>query len=318
MMREELEQQLRNEIADHRQALTELPVNDSFINRLARGQTEARIAEVETDLRDLLEPGLEMVLSGEEADSHRIPANLFARLVGHLERSLVRTGWALSSGATDERQPPVGIERAMALDIVALDAASFHISMRKSMVENLADGRLDLDDESLVEQSVDILLTIFEHAERHTLDEETEDLARRIGGGSARQIQKLMGDLQDSGMDCGFKWASGGSERVVTLTPSSAGYLRDWMRSVEESTDHIRVTGILHGGDDLVGKFKLVDAAENVYEGTASPEVIAGKRFGDTYIANIDVVTAVAGNVGSERQRYILRSLERPPSDPDD
>jgi hypothetical protein len=147
-------------------------------------------------------------------------------------------------------------------------------------------------------------------AEDHLMTQESEELASHLGLGSTRAFQSLMKTFADSDMDAGLDWNSGGSRTAARVTPRSAEFLRNWLASVEEQVEQIDVTGILHGGDDLVGRFKLVGDDGRTFEGKADAELLEGKTFGSRYRARIDVVTSTSDYVGAETARYVLRGLQ--------
>lgn len=304
------EEQARDEIARHRRFIESAGPAEDFASQFARGQLEARIDELEGIIRGEM-PRLDVVLGGEEAEQHRVPAELLGRLIRRLQQGITRIGWAFQAGATDEREPPVAIKRLTSFDVVAFSPSSFRITLQRPMTTDLMAQQLELDvAPELAEMSVGAFMELVGRAQDQSLDEEAEELAHRIGQASAKSVQRLMGDLAQSNMVATFDWRGDGEARAI-VTPETAKGLGDWLRSVEERTRPIEVRGTLHGGDDLVGNFKLVDAAENVYEGKADPEILAGKTFGETYIAALDEVTSVADHIGTTTQKYVLRSLRR-------
>ena len=311
MTREQIERQLSEEITDLRRIMETVALGD-FTGEVVVAQYDARLEFLESALRGLIEPRLDVTFGGDSADQHRVPARFLARVVGRLQQSVTRTGWSFHSGAVDEREPPVPIQRALSLDVVAVSPSSFRITFQNPLEEDLSQQELDLRDPRLLETSIGALLSLFEAAQSEHLTEETEELARRIGKGAAKSVQRLLGDLADSGMSTRFNWA-GEAERSIDVSPDTAGRLRDWLRSVEERTEEIRMVGTLHGGDDLVGRFIFEDLGGTVYEGRAEPDVMAGKRITETYEAVIEVVTAVADHTGVESHSYVLRALHPDP-----
>lgn len=312
MTTRDTENQMRAEIARHRRFSEEAGTPEDFASRLMDGQIEARITSLETDLRGFLEPRLDVTFSGEEAERHRVPANLLGRVITRLQQSVTRVGWTAHAGGSGDGPIPARIEQLMAMDVVALAAGSFRITLQQPLEQDLLEERLELGDPRLIQTSVESLLTLFEAAQLGRLDEDVEEVAQSIGKGAAKTVQRLLNDLAKSGMSTAFDW-KGETEQSVELIPDAAGRLRDWLKSVEERTHEIRVIGTLEMGDHDVGRFKLIDAGGHVYEGKSNPDILAGKSLTQSFEAVIEIVTAVADHIGSVTERYTLRALQPDP-----
>lgn len=310
MTHRDLEEQLRAEIAERRRDLEAIQ-SVGPMEALLRGQLEVRIAEVERELAVAVNPILVLRLKDEE-NSHAVEAKRLGSILTRLQDSITRAGWAIRTGADDQRDPPASIIQGTTFDVLAFASGSFQITLRHLEHTDLHQLQLETETAVLAEEAVEKLMILFRAAERAELDtEELEDLASQLGKGPSDSVQKLLAQLVEGGLTAEFNM-EGMHSTAATLQPPAADRLRGWLRTVQENTERIEITARLTLGDEDDGNFRLVDDAGTPYEGKGDPDILAGRTIGMAYDAVLDRVTSVGEHTGTIRTKYVLRSLRSP------
>src|SRR5215207_8529448 len=128
------EEQLREEISEHRRFLASLPDDDDFVSGIVRDQTERRIRFLSEELEAVTSKLLDLRFD-DRLHSRAIQTSLLSNLLSRFQTALTYTGWALEAGPGIRGTPPSRIDRSTETEVLALAPGSFLVRIRKASLE---------------------------------------------------------------------------------------------------------------------------------------------------------------------------------------
>jgi hypothetical protein len=196
---------------------------------------------------------------------------------------------------------PGSIAQSAATEVVALDAGSFVVVLRKAMIEL----------SSSFDRAVDLILDLVDATDENQFGEDVEGYVHRMGTATAIRLERFFRHVGLAGTSLDVSW-EGLNPRRVFLANSQARALAEWLSNAVPTRETVEIEGLLKMADVDTGRFKLVDPlTQAVYEGKSQVD-LSHRELDAAYRARIEIVTYSATVSGDKKQRMTLQSLIDP------